>query len=330
MIKEYYQMTNLQKAAALMLVLPEDASSALFSRLEPAEIKHLAQAMSTLDTVHPSVIEALLTDFASQMVELSPIQGGFETTEKLLAKVLPKEQLAGVMDEIRMWDKLSNVKEETLAQYLQNEYPQTIAVVLSRLKPIQASRVLSFLPETLSEEVLMRMLNMEVVQPDVLEELENTLRRDFMSHLERSVQKDSHEFMAEIFNNLDQTMSDKYMGALETQLPNAAERIRNLMFKFEDLIRLNAAGIQSVIKVVDKGDLAIALKGAMPEIKNFFFSNMSKRASQMLDDDIESMGPIRVREVNDAQRRIVAVAKELIDSGQVMLAGANKEDQYIE
>jgi flagellar motor switch protein FliG len=329
-IKQYGKMSSLQKAAALMLALPEEAVSSVFSRLEPAEIRNLAEAMSSLDTVHPSVIETLMSDFSSQIRNTSPVQGGFEATGRLLSRFLPKEQLSAVMDEIRMWDKLGHVQEEVLAQYLKNEYPQTVAVILSRLKPLQTSKILSFFSDELAEDVVNRMLDTEPVHPDVISELETTLRKDFMAHLNRLSQKDPHEFVAQVFNNMDPALSDRYVTALEGQNPEAAERVRKMMFKFEHLVKIDTEGIQMVLKKVSKTDLPLALKGADPALRDCFMKSLSRRAGAMLDDDINSLGPVRVKDVSDAQRRIVAVARELIDSGQIVLAGQGQEDQYIE
>jgi flagellar motor switch protein FliG len=192
-------------------------------------------------------------------------------------------------------DKLGNVNEAVLANYLKNEYPQTVAVVLSKVRPDHAARVLGLLPDGFAMEVIMRMLRMESVQRDVLESVEKTLRSEFMSNLARSSRRDSHELVAEIFNNLDRQVEGRFMSALEERNREAAERVKSLMFTFDDLSRLPQDSIQKLMRVVEKNKLPIALKGASEQIRNLFLSTLSERAGKLLRDEIAMLGPIRLR-----------------------------------
>ena len=181
------------------------------------------------------------------------------------------------MDEIRgpagrtMWDKLGNVHEAVLANYLKNEYPQTVAVVLSKVRPDHAARVLTLLPDSFSIEVVMRMLRMESVQKDVLAGVERTLRAEFMSNLARSTRRDSHEMMAEIFNNLDRASETRFVAALEERNRESADRIKALMFTFDDLGRLSPVAVQGLLRAVEKDKLPLALKGASEGLRELFF-----------------------------------------------------------
>jgi flagellar motor switch protein FliG len=239
------------------------------------------------------------------------------------------------MEEIRgpagrtTWDKLGNVNEEILANYLKNEYPQTIAVVLSKIKPDHAARVLMNLPEELSIEVIMRMLSMESVKKDVMEGIEKTLRMEFMSNLAKRQTRDSHEMLAEIFNNFDRSSEGKFMGKLEERSTESANRVRALMFTFEDLQKIAAAGIQTLMRGIDKDKMGIALKGASETIKELFMKNMSERAAKILKEDMESMGPVRIKDVDEAQMYIVGVAKDLAAKGEIVIAGDAEEEQLI-
>ena len=239
------------------------------------------------------------------------------------------------MEEIRgpagrtMWDKLGNVNEAVLANYLKNEYPQTVAVVLSKVKPDHAARVLGMLPENFAMEVIMRMLRMESVQKDVLDHVEKTLRTEFMTNLARTARRDAHEMMAEIFNNLDRNTESRFISALEERNRESADRIKGLMFTFDDLIRVDATGIQRLLRQVEKDVLATALKGASDEVKQLFFSNMAERASKMLREDIESMGAVRLKDVDEAQAKIVVAAKALADAGEIVISGQGEEDQLV-
>jgi flagellar motor switch protein FliG len=216
-----------------------------------------------------------------------------------------------------------------LANYLKNEYPQTVAVVLSKVRPDHAARVLSMLPENFSMEVIMRMLRMESVQKDILDHVERTLRAEFMTNLARTARRDSHEMMAEIFNNLDRNTENRFMTALEERNRESAERIKQLMFTFDDLTRVDAAGIQILLRQVEKETLAIALKGASDDVKQLFFSNMSERAGKMLKEDMEAMGAVRLKDVDEAQATIVQTAKALADAGEIVIAGAGEEDELV-
>jgi flagellar motor switch protein FliG len=239
------------------------------------------------------------------------------------------------MEEIRgpagrtMWDKLGNVSESVLANYLKNEYPQTVAVVLSKIKPEHASRVLASLPEDFALECVMRMLRMEPVQREILDKIEMTLRNEFMSNLARTSKRDSHEMMADIFNAFDRQTESRFITALEERNREAAERIRALMFVFEDLSKLDPGGVQTLLRTVEKDQLALGMKGASDALREMFFSNMSERAAKIMRDDMESMGPVRLKDVDQAQMSIVQTAKDLANKGEIMLAGSGNDDELI-
>jgi flagellar motor switch protein FliG len=249
--------------------------------------------------------------------------------------VLDKSKVDAIMEEIRgpagrtMWDKLSNVNEQVLANYLKNEYPQTVAVVLSKVRSDHASRVLALLPEAFAMEVVMRMLRMEAVQKDVLEDVERTLRNEFLSNLARSSRRDAHEMIAEIFNNLDRSTEQRFMTALEERNRDSAEKVKSLMFTFEDLGKLDPGGAQTLLRNVDKAKLPIALKGASAALQDLFLGNMSERASKMLKEDMAAMGPVRLRDVEEAQMSMVNMAKELAAKGEIVLSDKKGEDELI-
>jgi flagellar motor switch protein FliG len=335
MKEDYRSLTGPQKAAILMLSLGEEHSSKLFGMMDDEEIKEISQTMANLGTVNSSIVERLFVEFADQISTTGSLVGSLESTERLLSKTLNKDRVEMIMEEIRgpagrtMWDKLGNVNETVLANYLKNEYPQTVAVVLGKIKPDHAARVLSLLPENFAMEVIMRLLRMEAVQKEVLDGVEKTLRTEFMSNLARTARRDAHELMADIFNNLDRNAESRFMSALEERNREAAERIKALMFTFEDLIRIDTAGIQTLLRSVEKDKLAIALKGGSEVVKDLFFKNMSERAGKMLKEDMDAMGPVRLRDVDQAQSMIVTMAKELAASGQIVISEGREEDELI-
>ncbi|WP_160122736.1 flagellar motor switch protein FliG [Rhodovarius lipocyclicus] len=325
-------LTSQQKAAALMLALGEEDAAVLIGRMHEDEVRDLSVAMSNLGTLSADMVETLLEEFAGALGSTGHLIGSFETTERMLLKTLPRDRVQQIMEEIRgpagrtMWDKLGNVNEAVLANYLKNEYPQTVAVVMSKIRPEHAARVISLLPEGFAMEVVMRMLRMENVQKDALEGVERTLKAEFMSNLARSSRRDSHEVMAEIFNNLDRTSESRIMSALEERNRESAERIRGLMFTFDDLKRLDSASLQTLLRGVEKDRLALALKGASEELRNLFLGNMTERAAKLLRDDIAGMGPVRLKEVDEAQVGIVTTAKELAAQGQINMANGPDEE----
>jgi flagellar motor switch protein FliG len=325
-------LTGPQKAAVLMLALGEEHCAKIFGMMHEDEIKEISSAMALLGPVRSDTVEKLCVEFAEHLGTAGSIVGGFDNTERLLMKSLPRERVAQIMDEIRgpagrtMWDKLGNVHEAVLANYLKNEYPQTVAVVLAKVRPNHAARVLAMLPEGFAMEVVMRMLRMESVQKDVLDGVERTLRSEFMSNLARSTRRDAHEMMAEIFNSLDRQAEGRFIAALEERNRESAERIKSLMFTFDDLQRLSPIAMQTVLRTVEKDKLPLALKGASEKLRDIFFKNLSERAARMMRDDIDALGPVKLRDVDDAQAAVVAVAKELAAQGQIEIAQGKDEE----
>jgi flagellar motor switch protein FliG len=252
-----------------------------------------------------------------------------------LKQYLPNDRVSGIMDEIRgpagrnMWEKLANVPEEVLANYLKNEYPQTIAVVLSKLRCEHAAKVLAILPEELALDVVNRMLRMESVQKEVIDRVEQTLRTEFMSNLAQTRRRDAHEVMAEIFNSFDRQTETRFLTSLEEDNREAAERIKALMFTFDDLIKLDPASAQTLMRSVEKDKLAIALKGAAEPVRQFFLSNMSTRAAKMLQDDMQAMGPVRLRDVDENQAALVNMAKDLAAKGEIMISKSRSDEEMI-
>lgn len=329
------QMSGSQKAAALMLALSEEHSSKLFALMDEDEIKEISIQMANLGSVSSTLVERLFVEFAGQLSSTGSLVGSFQSTERLLGKALPPEQVNAIMEEIRgpagrtMWEKLSNVNETVLATYLRNEYPQTVAVVLSKVRPEHSSRVLSELPEDFAMEVITRMLHMEAVQKEVLDSVEQTLRAEFMANLSKSARRDPHEIMADIFNSLDRNTESRFMSALEERSRDSAERIKALMFTFEDLAKIDPSGIQTLLRNIEKDQLALALKGASDSLKDLFFSNMSERAAKILREDMEAAGPVRLKEVDEAQQGMVNVAKELAARGEIFIADAKGGDELV-
>ncbi len=334
--EDYRTLTGPEKAGILLLSLGEEQAGKIFAHMEDDEILELSQIIATLGKVGPNIIEKLFMEFVEQMTSTNALVGSHDSTERMLLKSgMGQDKIDQIMEEIRgpagrnMWEKLGNVNEDILATFLQKEYPQTVAVVLSKITTDHAARVLSLLPEGFALEVVNRMLRMEAVQKEILEEVEETLRKEFMSNLARTQRRDSHELMAEIFNKMERATETKFMEALEKIQPESAEKIRSLMFTFEDLLKLDPPSVQTLIRAVDKEKLPTALKGASEALRDLIFSNMSERAAKIMKEDMAAMGPVRLKDVEEAQSYIVNVAKDLEGRGEIVLMSDEDEGEMI-
>jgi flagellar motor switch protein FliG len=329
------QMTGPQRAAVILLVLGEEHGKTIWQEFDDDEIRIITRAMAELGTVDADEVERLMLDFVGKLSSAGAVTGSFDRTISLLEKILPSDQVALIMEEIRgpagrnMWQKLGNIDAVVLANFLKNEYPQTIAVILSKIRPEHAANVLRNLPGDLSIEVVGRMLRLESVQKEALDHIENTLRTEFVSTLTQTRRRDPHEMMAEIFNGFDRQTEIRFLSALDASNQEAAERIRALMFTFEDLSKLDPAGLQTLMRQVDKDVLARALKGASQPMRDFFFGAMSQRAAKNMQDDMEGLGPLRLKEVDEAQTKLVTLTKDLADKGEIVLSKGNAEDELV-
>ena len=333
--EDFRALTGAEKAAVFMLSLEEAQAAKLFEQMDEEEIKEISMTMAGLGKVTSAVVERLLIEFAEQVSHTGSLIGSMESTERLLGRFMDKNKVGTIMDDIRgpagrtMWDKLGNVNEAVLANYLKNEYPQTVAVVMTKIRPEHAAAVLAELPETFAMEVIMRMLRLEVVQKEVLDDVERTLRTEFMNSIARTSRRDSHEMMAEIFNNLDRQVESRFISALEERNRDSAQKIKSLMFTFDDMVKLDQNSLQVVLRSIDRSKLPLALKGANEAVRDLFFSNMPERAAKILKEDMGGMGPVRLKDVDEAQQSIILTTKELQARGEIVLSDGRGEDELV-
>lgn len=323
-------LNGLEKAACILLALGEERGSRLMERLEDDEIREVSYAMAGLGTVSGKVVERLIRDFTERFAGTGELAGTFDTTERFLSKFMTGDRVQEIMADIRgpagrtMWEKMSNVNEQVLATYLRNEHPQTIAVVLTKIRADHAARVLGLLPQNLVQMVVSRIIKMEAVPRDVLEDVEKTLRSEFMANYVRTLGHDSHAIMAEILNRTDKSLFDAIMDPLERRLPESAQRIKQLMFTFEDLTRLEPQALQVLIRNCDADVLALALKGLDQPMQMHFLANMSERAGNLIRDEIELMGAVRATDVEEARLTVLRTAKQLAEEGEIVIS--NRSD----
>lgn len=324
-----------RNAAIFMLAIGEEKAAQIFSMMEDHEIRDVSRQMALLGRVSSEDVERVMTEFAGNVASGGDVVGSWQATERILRSFMPEERVSDIMEEMRgpagrtMWEKLANVSEDILANYLKNEYPQTVAVIISRIKPGHAARVLSALPEDFAYEVVERILLMDNVPREVVDSVEDTLRTEFMRNLASRNKRDTHEMMAEIFNNFDRANEARFMDMIEQRRADDAARIRALMFTFEDLMKTDDRGIQTLMREVDKDQLTVALKGAPQELMEKFLSNMSERAAKILQEDMQAMGPVRVKDVDTAQQAIVQVAKRLAEDGEIIIAEEGGDDEFV-
>nr|WP_246102097.1 flagellar motor switch protein FliG [Methylobacterium terricola] len=331
----YAEMPGTQRAAALLLLLGDEDGAPIWRMLEEDEIKKVSHAMVQLGSLEADVVEHLIIDFVSRLSASGGITSSFERTETLLLKIFPPEQVAVIMAEVkgasgrRVWASLTQIDPEILASFLRSEYPQTVAVILSRVRSDYAAKVLTILPEDFAIDVLNRMLRMETVQKEALRHIEEILRVEFVSTIAQTTRRDAHELLADVFNAFDRQTEIRFLAALDQANRGSAKKIRQLMFTFDDLMKLDAGSVQTLMRSVDRDVLARALKGASDPVRAFFFANMSSRAAKNMQDEMGSLGPIRLKEVDEAQSKMTDLAKDLAEKGEIMIAKNSAEEELV-
>ncbi|AYO85235.1 flagellar motor switch protein FliG [Methylobacterium brachiatum] len=328
-------MPGPQRAAALLLMLGEAEGAPIWQMLEEEEVKKVSHAMVQLGTLEVATVERLIIEFVTKLSNSGGISSNFERTEALLLKIFPSDQVSLIMAEIkgasgkRVWASIAQVDPEILASFLRNEYPQTVAVVLSRVRADYAAKVLTILPEEFAIDVLNRMLRMETVQKEALRHIEETLRVEFVSTIAQTQRRDAHEMMADVFNAFDRQTEGRFLAALDQANRGSAKRIRELMFTFEDLLKLDPGSVQTLLRGIDNETLCRALKGANEPTRAFFMRQMSTRASKNLTDEMASLGPVRLKEVDEAQAKMTEIAKDLAEKGEIMIAKNSAEEELV-
>lgn len=329
-------LTGAQKAAALLMVLGEEDGKAIWSELSDAEVKQVCLAMAELGQLKGETVAHIAQDFIGELGCTSPVRGSLSRAEELLSGVFPPDKVALIMSEVQgsstarqIWRKLADVPPRTLAAFFRDEHPQVVAVVLSRISAELGGEVLSLLPEELAVDVIDRVLRLGEIRPEALEDIEEMLHREFLVKGGPKLGRDSYEVMAERFDAFDRPTETRVLAALEKADRDTAQRIRDRMLTFEDLLKLEPAGVQTLLRQIDRETLCRALKGGTEVAREFFMSNMSSRAAKNLQDEIEVLGQIRMKDVNDAQSRIVQAAKALAAKGEIRIPKNRSEEELV-
>jgi flagellar motor switch protein FliG len=330
-------LTGAEKAAIFMLTIGEDFAAQVFKRLDPDEIKLVGRQMAKVDKVDKDDLNNLLQEFKADTGDSDIFLSGNEMLEGALKRALTSDKASEILEEIRsdwkltLFQKARKLEPKVLVNFLRNEHPQTVALVLSVLDPIQSAQILSELAEETQIEVVMRMAELDKVSPEILVDIDRVMQDELLSVEGMEGQRlGGVVAVAEILNNADRALEAAVLEGIEEQRESLADEIRRLMFVFEDLLNVDDRGIQSILKEVSTDDLKIALKLASEELKDKIFGSMSSRAVEMLKEDMEIMGPTRVKDVEAAQQSIIKIAKRLEQEGKIQLMqGAGGEDEFV-
>ena len=322
------------RAAVLLLALGEEKGAAIWQALSDDEARLVSSIMARLGPVRRETLLRVAADFMRQ-VSTDTLTGGPEPTEKILLGTLPRTQAKLLIEDIRtpespdIWQKLSFIKPEKLAAFIAQEYPQVSAVILSRVSPEQAARVLGRAPAALATEIIDRMLRLEAVSDEVMQGIEAELEREFAEPSRPASRRDPMDRVAQIFNALEKKTESRFLAALDSTNRGAAQKLRALMFSFDDLARMDANSTQTLLRSIERDLLVKALKGASKSMREFFFAQMSQRAARGFQDDMDVMGPVKLKDVDEAQRAIVNFAKDLAAKGEIILATNASNDEMV-
>jgi flagellar motor switch protein FliG len=336
-IKNPASLSGITKAAIVALLVGEEATSALFKHMNETEIEMLAQEMAELGPISAQVVESVLNEFHAAVVAPSHgTRGGMDYTRRVLHKTLGDITAKTMMERVQRsfqatsgFSSLEKTDPSQLSKFVLGEHPQTIALILARLHPSNAAQLVTLLPDQLRVDVLTRMANLEEVSPEVVTRISDVIETRLKSLSTPTLEQSGGlRAVAELFNRLERTVSAPVLEAIESRKPELAVSIRNLMFVFDDFIGIDDNGMREIVQRTDKKDLTIALKGASEEIRAKFFNNMSKRAAEMLREEMDVLGAVRLRDVEKAQQEIVAIARKLEEEG-VISTGAAGGEAYV-
>lgn len=329
------KLNGIQKAAVLMVALGDDAASSIFKYLEEDEIQQISREIALTRHVTPEVSDDILEEFHTMSLAKSYItQGGIEFAKKLLIKSVGPETARKIIDRLTKalessagFSSLERANPQQLSKFIQSEHPQTIALILAHLNTTQAAELIASLPDSLRADVAMRMANLQEISPEVVRRISLILEQKLEALGTFSTEAyGGVRAVAELFNRMDRTTGRVVLEKIENENPQLAASIRDLMFVFDDILLIDDLGISEILKRSDKKVLTVALKGTSEELRNQFFRNMSSRAVEMMKEEMEFMGPVKLKDVEKAQHEVVEIVRQLEEEGVVSIGGGGGED----
>ncbi len=322
------ELTGVQKAAVLLITLGPEKSASIFKHLKEEEIEELTLEIANTRSISPQEKEDVLNEFYQVCLAQQYIaEGGIGYAKELLEKALGEQKAQDVITkltaslQVRPFEFIRKTDPSQVLNFIQDEHPQTIAMILSYLSPAQSAMILGALTPEKQADVAKRIAMMDRTSPDVIKEVERVLERKLSSLLNQDYTiVGGVDAIVDILNTVDRGTEKHIMESLEIEQPELADEIRKKMFVFEDILLLDDRAIQRVLRDVDNNDLGIALKGANEEVQNVIFKNLSKRLSAMIKEDMEFMGPVRMKDVEEAQQKIVGIIRKLEDSAEIVIS----------
>ncbi len=318
-------ISGIEKAAILIMSLNEDNARQIINYLDQDELNAISVIMTKLGNVDSETVEKVLISFAHDLNQSLNIVGNSKTAERFLSRVLDEQKFNSVLEKIKnantntIWEMISNLDDSSVAQFIKHEYPQTAAVILTKLPSYKSAKILKMLSQEYSVEVLRRMMHLDTVKIETLNNLEQVLESQLLDKESAFNTEDNTKVIAEIFNNFSKDDEQMFMGILKDRDPNAAEQIARMMLVIDDLVFIKGDGIQSVIKNIDNNTLISALSGASEEIRDLFLQNMSQRVARMVSDEITGGVRHSRKEIFEAQSKILKVVKSMIADGTILI-----------
>jgi len=333
------ELSGMEKAAILLILLGEEATTALYKSLQPQEVQQITQQISSMETVAPATADQVLQEYHRLMMTQEYLAGGgAEVAEKMLTRAFGEQTAHVLLDQVllareassKSFDTLQKADPLQLVKFVQGEHPQTIAMILAHLGGKAASALLVLLPEKVRGQAVKRLAEMQQFSPEMVQKISQVLNRKILSLGEQSRRSyGGVKTAAELLNRMEPTVSKSILETVEGEDARLALNIRNNMFTFEDLIGVPESGIRELLSAVDKKTLATALKGAPEDLKNHIFKTMSSRAVEMMKEDMEALGPTRSNVVTKAQQEIVQSARQLEAAGKIVLANESEESYVV-
>jgi flagellar motor switch protein FliG len=324
------------RVAALLMVMGKPTATRLMKHFEAEEIKQVTRAIADLRSVPPTHLENLVEDFASQFAGGANLVGTAGEVEKMLDGVLPKEQIDEIMADVlgnadrTIWERMSGVAEAMFASYILKEHPQTAALILSKVKPACAAKVLGHLPPEFRNGLMRRMLTIKPVVEETMRILERTLHEDFMMNFSRNMGADSHARIADIINKMERDHMENVLQALAETRPKSAEILKSLLFTFDDIIKLTPRNRTALFDKVPTDKAVLALKGTDPAFRETILQSLASRVRRMVEQELSSGQPSTQREVAEARRSITDLALEMAGRGEIEIKNENEEDAVVQ
>ncbi|MCX6118982.1 MAG: flagellar motor switch protein FliG [Proteobacteria bacterium] len=319
--------TGAQKAAILMLSFGEEISAEIFKNMTEFEIKRIGTAMSRLGRLDQEIVDEIMLEFYEILQQNKKFfYGGNDFTKKVIGSAFKGGEADDIIEQLSLGsnanlDSLELIDPRTLANFIRNEHPQTMALILAHLEPKKCGEALKLLPDSLHTEILIRMAGLDAVQPEIIDEIDDVLRQEVQAMGSITTQKiGGVEPIAEMLNLMDKATEEQILDNLEERDPDLAEQIRQLMFVFDDLVKIDDRGIQELIKNINNEKWKIALRTAAEAVKDLVFKNMSERAAQMLKEDMEAMSAVKLSDIEGAQMEIIGITRKLESEGKIVIA----------